>query len=54
MTLGGLLLVAFIIVETLYWFVYVPRAWRTPGMNREIDDIKFVYEHVYRNGDILP
>jgi hypothetical protein len=38
--------VLFVLVELYYWFVYVPRAWRNPGTNREIDDIRFVWERV--------
>lgn len=33
---------AFALVEGYYWLVYVPRAWKNPGTNREIDDIRYV------------
>ena len=39
---------AYALVEVYYWFVYVPKAWRTPGMNREIDDIRFAVERCGR------
>jgi hypothetical protein len=40
--IATILVGALIVVESYYWFVYVPRAWKNPGTNREIDDIRHV------------
>jgi hypothetical protein len=36
----------FLLVEAYYWFVYIPKALVTPGMNRDIDDLLFVADRV--------
>ncbi len=44
--LGTVIVVGIVAWELYYWIVYFPKAWRTPGMNREIDDMRLVTEHV--------
>lgn len=40
------IIIAFLLVEIYYWFIYVPRAWKKPGTNRSIDDIKYAWDRV--------
>lgn len=52
------LLLCFVAVEAYYWLIYLPRMWRTPGMSREIDDVRLYLDTVrklrrapHENGD---
>jgi hypothetical protein len=44
---GGMkvLIVTLIIVEAYYWFIYLPRAWKS-GENREIENIKRYFKMI--------
>ena len=39
-------LLAGLLVEAYYWIVYVPRAWKNPGTNRDIDDLRDCHRRI--------
>jgi hypothetical protein len=43
--IGHILLGILFVIQIWYWFIYFPKAYYKPGMNKEINHIRFFIQN---------